>query len=193
MAKRQVRDFNKAIFRRTDIEVDVAEPAQPVVFLEARKRHDRTAAAARRSHAVDDVGRVPGTADCDQEVAGTGVEFDLLGEDILVAEIVAEAGQGGGVAECEGSQPAVLREVDSEVARNTLAPAIADEYQLVAAIVRLVRQTAEDLEATLQANVLARQVGHRSIADGRREGVEIRNYSLPHGYLLPQQFTSAAR
>src|SRR5262249_18729522 len=48
-----------------------------------------------------------------------------------------------------------------------------------------VRQTADALEATLQANVLARQVGHRAIADGTREGVEIRNYSLPHGYLLP--------
>jgi hypothetical protein len=44
---------------------------------------------------------LPGAADRDQEIARASMKLQLLGKDILVTEIIAQAGQRRRVVECE--------------------------------------------------------------------------------------------
>ena len=53
---------------------------------------------------------------------GSGMKFELLGEHILVAQIVAEAGERGRIVEGERAKPAVLGKIDSQVAGDPALP-----------------------------------------------------------------------
>src|SRR5262249_24190174 len=134
MAEREMRDLDEPILKRADVEVDVAQLTELVVFLEAGKAHDVAAPPARGRNSVDDIRGGAGVADRDHDIAGGGEKVDLLDKDFLIAEIVAEASQGCSVGEGKRAQAAVLRKIDGEMAGNALAPAIADEDELVVAV-----------------------------------------------------------
>ena len=72
-----------------------------------------------------------------KHVAGTRMKIELLGENIFVAEIVAEAGQRRRIVEGQGAQAAVLGKIDRQMAGYAGAAAIADEHDLVAGVMRL--------------------------------------------------------
>ena len=86
-------------------------------------------AAAHRSK---DVRRLSRGADRHQHVAGSAMEFDLLGEHLLVAVVVGQAGQHAAVVHRPGSQAAVLAVVGRHVAGDSGAAAVAGEDDLVA-------------------------------------------------------------
>src|SRR5215510_2244322 len=77
------------------------------------------------------------------------------------------------------------------MARYALAAAIADEDQLVAAIVRLVGKIADIGKATLEPDLMAGPVGHHGIAHDIRERVEVRENCLLHGIPSLQQCRDA--
>ena len=98
--------------------------------------HDRAFGSARRLHRIEDVRRATRAADRDHEIAGAGMQLDLLGEDLVIAEVVAEAGQHRAVVERERTDVAVLRIVGRHVAGDGGAASIADEDELVAGQMR---------------------------------------------------------
>ena len=93
-------------------------------------------AATAASTALRMLAERPELRDSDHDVARACVQLDLLGEDAVVAEIVAETGEHAGVVEGERADPAVLGIVGRHVARDRGAAAVADEDQLVAGGVR---------------------------------------------------------
>src|SRR4029077_7251829 len=97
MAQRQMRHLDEAVFLilAPDIEIHVAGAAKLVGLTEPRIGHHFAAARASLFHGAENVRRVAGARDRDQYVARPGVEFELLGEHVLIAEVVAEAGQRG--------------------------------------------------------------------------------------------------
>src|SRR5580658_7129939 len=133
MAKRQMRNLDEAVFLvlAADIKVHVAGAPQRVAFAESRIGHDFAAAGPRLLHRAEDVRRHAGARNRDQTVARPGVEFELLGEHVLVAEVVAEAGERRGIVEGEREKPTVLGKTDSKVAADAGAAAVADENDLV--------------------------------------------------------------
>ncbi len=68
--------------------------AQRIVVPEAGERDDRHRITRGLRRRVQDVRRFARTGDRDEDVAGAAVKLDLLGEDVLIAEVVAEAGEG---------------------------------------------------------------------------------------------------
>ena len=78
---------------------------------------------------------IPGAAAAgngDQQIALRGVQIDLLGEDIFIAQIVAQAGQHRAVIEGQRAHIAVLGIIGRHMAADAGAAAIADEHQLAA-------------------------------------------------------------
>ena len=57
---------------------------------------------------VKDIGAVAAGAEGDENVAGIAEALDLSGEDVIEAEVVGGAGDGGGVAEREGGKSAAI-------------------------------------------------------------------------------------
>src|SRR4051795_2190291 len=58
----------------------------------AGQRHRRRAAAAADLEAADDVRRLPARGDPDDEIARSSERLDLATEQVLVAEVVGDAG-----------------------------------------------------------------------------------------------------
>lgn len=74
--------------------------------------------ALRRTHGMDDVGRVPARADADQQIFGLAEGLDLAGEDAVVAAIVGISGQERRIGgQGEGGQ-AGAHEIDCQAARQ---------------------------------------------------------------------------
>src|SRR5262249_20479909 len=101
MAKRQMGDLDESVFTRAYIEVQVPGASQRIVAPKSRKRNDADFCRPRRRHCREDIRRLPGTADRDQEIARAGMELQLLGKDILVTEIIAQAGERRRIVERE--------------------------------------------------------------------------------------------
>src|SRR5262249_62283615 len=72
--------------------------------------------------------------------------------------MVAETGQGGGIIERHRAQTAVFRKIDGKMAANASAAAIADEHDLVAGIVRLMRRPAKPFAALNKCGLAFRLV-----------------------------------
>ena len=87
---------------------------------------------------VDDVGRVAGGGDAEEDVAGLSECFDLAGEDEVEAEVVAGGGEDGGVGgECDGAEcGAVDGEADDELCDEVLSircgTSVAGDEELIA-------------------------------------------------------------
>src|SRR5580692_7675823 len=94
------------------------------------------------------------------------MELELLGEHILVAEVVAEASEGRGIVEGQRPQPAVLGKIDGEVAGDAGAAAVADEDDLVAGVVGFVGGLAHPLTAVLERDFLRHAIGDLSRPHG---------------------------
>src|ERR1700726_2213534 len=109
-----MRYFDEAVFLvlPADVEVHVAGPPQLVALGKSRIGHDLAAARPRLLHRAEDVRRAAGARNRDQDVARPGMKFELLGEYIFIAEIVAKAGERRRIVEGERAQPAVLGKID---------------------------------------------------------------------------------
>src|ERR1700676_3620408 len=182
MAQRQMRDLDEAVFLvlSADIKVHVASAPQRVAFAKPRIGHDFAAARPRLLHRAENVRRHAGARNRDQDVARPGMEFELLGKHVLVAEIVAQAGERGRVVEGERPQPAVLGKIDGQVAGDAGAAAVADENDLVAGVVRLVGGLAHPLAARFQRQLLRSQIGHLGGAHGASQRTDPTIQQFPH-------------
>ena len=71
---------------------------------------------------AEDVGGVAGGGDAKEDVAGLAERFDLAGEDLIEAEVVAAGGEDGGVGgESDGTEGwAVVGEADDEFGDEVL-------------------------------------------------------------------------
>ena len=71
---------------------------------------------------LEDVGGVAGGGDAEEDVAGLAERFDLAGEDLIEAEVVAAGGEDGGVGgESDGAEGgAVVGEADDEFGDEVL-------------------------------------------------------------------------
>ena len=78
--------------------------------------------------------------------------FDLMGEDILVADIVSKAGQHGAVAESRRPHTAGFGKIDGHMRRNTHAAAVSDEHDLVAAVVSAMAELANLREGGINSS-----------------------------------------
>ena len=78
------------------------------------------------------------------------MKIDLFRKHVLITEIVTEAGQRRGIVECKRAQATVLGKIDGEMAGNARAPTIADENDLVASIVGLMRGAANPFAALFE-------------------------------------------
>src|SRR3954464_13782578 len=86
------------------------------------------------------------------------MEFDLLGKNILIAKIVAEARQRCRIIERHRAQTAVLGKIDGEMAGNSGAAAIANKDDLVVAIMGLMRRFSHPLATLLERDRLPLRV-----------------------------------
>src|ERR1043166_3184285 len=109
-------DLDKAVLTGADVEIHIAAAAQRIVFREAAESDDPAFPRARQIDGVENIGRAPGPADRDEKSTGAGVQIELLGEDLILAEIVAEGGQGGEVIERHGAHAAVLQVIERHMA-----------------------------------------------------------------------------
>ena len=92
-------------------------------------------AASRRIHCIEDIRRAPRAADRDQEISRTCMQLDLLGENLIIAQVISETSEHRAVIECERTDIAILRIIGRHMAGNCGAAAVADEYELVAGCV----------------------------------------------------------
>src|SRR5829696_2902552 len=150
-----MRDLDKAVFARAHEEVDVAGATQVVVFGKTRIGYRAAATGVRGANGGENIGRPARTADRDKEVTFAGVELDLLGKHILIAEIIAEARQRRRIVERHRPQTAVLGEIDCEMAGNSCTATVSNKDDLVVAIMGLVRHPAYPLAAFLEWNGLS--------------------------------------
>src|SRR5580700_73744 len=182
MAQRQMRDLDEAVFLvlSAHIKVHVAGASQRVAFAEPRIGHDLAAPRPCLFHRAEDVRRHAGARNRDQKVARPGMELELLGEHVLITEVVAEAGERGGVVEGERAKPAVLGKIDGQVARYAGAAAVADENDLIAGIVRLVGGLAHPLAARFERQFFRRPIGHFGSAHGVGQRADIFLQQFPH-------------
>ena len=88
------------------------------------------------------------------------MKIKLLGENILVPEIVAQASQGRRVVERKRPKAAILRKVDGQMAGNPGAAAIADKDNLVAGVMCVVSGFADPLASIGQRQVPRRVIGN---------------------------------
>src|SRR6202034_2526493 len=184
-----MRDLDKAVFARVDVEIDVAGLAEVVLLGEPRIGDDLAVAASRHLHRIQDVRRTPRARNGDQEIARASMKIELLGEDILVAEIVAEAGERGRVVEGQRPQTAVLGEVDREMAGDAGTPAVADKYDGAAAVVSLMGGFADPFATLVERQLFRRAIGHLGATQGIRQGCEILVQLLAHVFsLLPSTY-----
>ena len=92
------------------------------------------------SRALEDVGGVAGGGDAEEDVAGLAEGFDLAGEDLVEAEVVAAGGEDGGVGgEGDGAEGgAVVGEADDELGDEVLGvgggASVAGDEELVAGL-----------------------------------------------------------
>src|SRR5579864_4824263 len=112
------------------------------------------------------------------------MEFKLLGEHVLVAQVVAEASERGRIVEGERAKPAILGKIDSQMAGNAGAAAVADENDLVAGIVRLVGGLAHPLAARFQRQLFRRAIGHFGGAHGVGQRADPSIQQFPHVFRL---------
>jgi hypothetical protein len=89
--------FDESIFRRPNIEIDIAGAAKRIVLTETRERHDFRALRPGGPNAIQNIWRRSGRTDRDQHIASAPMPFNLTGEDALVSEIISKACQGGAV------------------------------------------------------------------------------------------------
>src|SRR6185503_15438367 len=101
VADREMPDLDKTVAVGRDVEVPSALAAQRVFGREAAQRRDRAAGRGRGVDGIEDVGGAAGARNRDHEVAGAGMQLDLLGEHAVIAEVVAEAGEHARVVERE--------------------------------------------------------------------------------------------
>src|SRR5580658_450321 len=78
VADREMPDLDEAVAVRCHVEVPLALAAQRVVGRETAECRDRAAGGDRGVDRVEDVGGATRTGNGDDEVAGAGVELDLL-------------------------------------------------------------------------------------------------------------------
>ena len=78
------------------------------------------------------------------------MEFELLGKDVLVAEIITEAGERRGIVEGERAQAARLGKIDSKMASDARTAAVTEEHDLVAGIMRRLRGMAQPIAALVK-------------------------------------------
>src|SRR6185503_3899597 len=78
------------------------------------------------------------------------MHLQLLGEDVGIAEVVAEACECGRVVECRCTDAAVLEELDGVVAGDGRAAAVADQNDFLAGVVRLTGRLGDPFEACAQ-------------------------------------------
>src|SRR5258707_15646206 len=100
MAERKMGDLDKTVSARLYIEVNIAHGSQIVVSAEARERRDAAPARLRHGDSIENVRRAPGTADCHQQIAGAQMKLELLGEHLLISQIIGEAGLRRRIVEC---------------------------------------------------------------------------------------------
>src|SRR5580700_580925 len=186
MAQRQMRNLDEAVFLvlAADIKVHIAGAPQRVAFAKPRIGHDLAAARPRLLHRAEDIRRHAGARNRDQEVARPGMELKLLGEHVLIAEVVAEAGERGGIVEGQRAKPAVLGKIDGQVAGDAGAAAVADENDLVAGIMRLVGGLAHPLAARFQRQLFRRPISHFSGAHGVSQRADPTIQQFPHVFRL---------
>ena len=124
---------------RGDDDVVVAEVAHfaAVVAGEADGGNARFFALVK---GFDDVGRVAGGGDAEEDVAGLAEGFDLAGEELIEAEVVTGGGEDGGVGgEGDGAEGgAVDGEADDELGDEVLGvggrATVAGDEELVAGL-----------------------------------------------------------
>ena len=104
-----------------DDDVVLAEVAHLAAAV-AAEADSGEAGSAGLFEGVEDVGRVAGGGDAEEEVAGFAEGFDLAGEDLIEAEVVGAGGEDGGVGG-EGDGPegrAGVGEADDELGDEVL-------------------------------------------------------------------------
>ena len=141
---------------RANVKIDVAGPPQIVIFGKSRKcRH----LAVPRPRAIFTASRIfgerPELEIAIKQVARPGMKIELFGENVLVAEIVAEAGERRRIVERQRPQSAILGKVDGQMAGDAGTAAIADEDELIAGIVRIVGGLAHPLAARVERQASA--------------------------------------
>src|SRR5262249_50043300 len=139
------------------------------------------------SHRGQDVGRLPGRADCDHEVAGPAVELDLLGEDLLVAVVVGKAGQHAAVIHRPGAHPAVLAVVSCHVAGDGRTAAVADEDDLATLSCNAEGRADRPFDGYIQGDALAVEVGRDRTPHRRGQYVDITLDQPGFRLLLPHE------
>src|ERR1700724_500300 len=101
------------------------------------------------------------------------MKFELLGEHVLIAQVVAQTGERRWVVEGERAKPAVLGKIDGQVARYACAAAVADENDLIAGIVRLMGGLAHPLAARFERQLFRRAIGYLGRAHGVSQGADV--------------------
>ena len=170
---RQMADLHETITIGSNKEIDVAQTAERIVGGEAAEGHYCAFGGAGRLHRIEDVRRAPGAADRDDEIVGACIELDLLGENPVVAEIIAQAGQHRSVIERHRAHVAVLRIIGRHVARDGGAAAVADKYELVAGGVDAARERHDLVDRLGRLDRLAGGRGHRRLHEISGQGREI--------------------
>ncbi len=98
-----------AVVFGADDEVVIAERAHGAAVVAGEGEGVQSHACGRFFEGVDEVGRVPGGGDGEEDVAGSAEGFELARKDELVAEVVAGGGEDGAVGgEGDGAERAAV-------------------------------------------------------------------------------------
>lgn len=108
-------------------EAQVGQVAAGVVWTHGAQGHGAQALLPGDFQGADYVGRVAGAAYGDEQVAFAAVPFQGFGEDVGVAEVVADGGEQRGVGEDLGADPGVFRQVGGEMTGHGRAGPVARE------------------------------------------------------------------
>src|SRR5262249_32219006 len=173
VTQHEMADLDEAVEIGLEIKIHVAELAQRIVGSKAAQGDDAASDLARRGDGIEDVGRLARGADRHHHVAARAVELDLLGKYVLEAVVVAEAGEDAAVVARHGADAGVLAQIRRHVAGDGGAAAVADEDQLVAAVVTAPRVPGAPAQHLVHAELLAAAVARLNAPQNARENVGI--------------------
>src|SRR5262245_11441892 len=187
MAKGEMADLDVTVGHRIEIEIHVAAATQGIVGPKTAHRQHRAAEFAGGSHRSQNVGGLPGRADCHHEVAGAAVKLYLLGEHLIVAVVVGEAGQHAAVVHRPGPEATVLAVVGRHMTGDGRTAAVADEDDLAALGRYPPRRADRPFDREVESDALAAAVGRHSGPHGRGQRVDIALDQSRFRFLLPHE------
>src|SRR5262249_35262137 len=93
MAYCEMANFDKTITIRGNIKIDVTEITQRIIRSKSAQSYDLAFGTSGRIDRINDVGRASRAADSNHEIPRTRMQLDLFRENLVVAEVMAEAGE----------------------------------------------------------------------------------------------------